>query len=416
MKSLSSLNSAQVQAIANVLTTASTTATSVPNSAGGTTQNPTSTAQASQGASLYAAYCASCHGSLPNSNKLGRTAAQVKTAISSVNAMTSLSSLTSAQIQAIADALANPSATSATPASGGSTPSPTLASTSTTSNQGASLYSTYCASCHGPLASSAKGGRTAAQITSAISGVGIMNSLSSLTTAQIQAIANALVTSTAATPSPASSAGPTPTSSGHAIDGGSLYAIYCSGCHGALATSAKLGRSASQITGAISSVTAMNALSSLTATQVQGIADALANPAAANASNGATPSPSDGATLYAVYCASCHGQFNFSTVAGVSASEISGAIRKTSAMKSLSSLSATQINAISQALSTVSRGTRGDDNIINALPAFSADYQVCSSLLLIIMTVFAFSAVQKDSGKPSTSPYFRARSTRQHDL
>jgi mono/diheme cytochrome c family protein len=57
---------------------------------------------------------------------------------------------------------------------------------------GAAFYTTTCAGCHGPLASSTKRGRSAAQITAAIGSVGSMSGLSSLTTAQIQAIATAL--------------------------------------------------------------------------------------------------------------------------------------------------------------------------------------------------------------------------------
>jgi mono/diheme cytochrome c family protein len=58
---------------------------------------------------------------------------------------------------------------------------------------GASLYAQNCQGCHGPLATSAKHGRTASQIQNAINAVGSMNSrLSNLTPAEIQEIANAL--------------------------------------------------------------------------------------------------------------------------------------------------------------------------------------------------------------------------------
>ncbi len=67
---------------------------------------------------------------------------------------------------------------------------------------GAGLYATYCNSCHGPLATSSKQGATAADIQSAITNVGAMNSLSSLTQQQIQAIAAALSTSPTSTPTP----------------------------------------------------------------------------------------------------------------------------------------------------------------------------------------------------------------------
>ncbi|MCB0385545.1 MAG: c-type cytochrome [Bdellovibrionales bacterium] len=58
---------------------------------------------------------------------------------------------------------------------------------------GTVLYNTYCASCHGVGAASTKRGRSAAQITNAISNIGQMVGLQGqLTPAQIQAIADYL--------------------------------------------------------------------------------------------------------------------------------------------------------------------------------------------------------------------------------
>ena len=57
---------------------------------------------------------------------------------------------------------------------------------------GAVLYATYCAGCHGPLATSTKRGKTAAEISAAIGSVPAMSGLSSLTKEQIAAIASAL--------------------------------------------------------------------------------------------------------------------------------------------------------------------------------------------------------------------------------
>lgn len=70
------------------------------------------------------------------------------------------------------------------------TPTPTPTPTPI---DGVALYGTYCASCHGSLASSSKKGATSAQIQAGISAnMGGMGSLSSLTTAQIDAIAAAI--------------------------------------------------------------------------------------------------------------------------------------------------------------------------------------------------------------------------------
>ncbi len=57
------------------------------------------------GVSLYTNYCASCHGSLTSSTVVARTADKITAAISSVPTMTTLSSLTAMQIQAIATVL-----------------------------------------------------------------------------------------------------------------------------------------------------------------------------------------------------------------------------------------------------------------------------------------------------------------------
>ena len=68
-----------------------------------------------------------------------------------------------------------------------------IVSATTAAFDGVTLYSANCASCHGVLATSAKRGRSASQIQSAISANrGGMRILSALTTAQVQAIADVL--------------------------------------------------------------------------------------------------------------------------------------------------------------------------------------------------------------------------------
>jgi mono/diheme cytochrome c family protein len=162
-------------------------------------------------------------------------------------------SLTMAQLQAIAPFLA-----AVTGSTGGTTPP-----------DGASLYSTTCAGCHGPLATSSKSGATSARIQSAISNnIGGMGSLAnSLTFNQMQLIATALAGSTSGTGTGGSAA----------INGTTLYASDCAGCHGALASSSKLGATVARIQSAISGNTGgMGALSSLDAASIQAIATALA--------------------------------------------------------------------------------------------------------------------------------------------
>ncbi len=215
------------------------------------------------GSALYADNCAACHGALAGSSKAGATAAQIQGAIASVSAMQSFATLSAAEVQAIADALAG----TTTP------PAPAV--------DGAALYTSDCAACHGALASSAKAGATAAQIQGAIAGVSAMQSFATLSAAEVQAIADALA-GTTTPPAPA-------------VDGAALYTSDCAACHGALASSAKAGATAAQIQGAIASVGAMQSFATLSAAEVQAIADALAT---------STP-PTDGGTTPA--CGSCHG-------------------------------------------------------------------------------------------------------------
>lgn len=262
------------------------------------------------GDTLYTNNCSGCHGPLATSAKLGATVAQIQSGISTVNNMKPFSVLTSAQIQAIANALAT------------STPPPPV-------TDGPTLYTDYCASCHGSLATSAKLNATVAQIQTGIGNVSQMSSLSSLSSIQIQAIANALVST--APPS---------------TDGTTLYANNCAGCHGPLATSAKLGATVARIQAGISTVSNMKSLSTLTSAQIQAIANVLAS----------TPMPTDGPSLYAINCASCHGPLATSRVGRSSVSDIQQAIKQKNQMKYLSTLTTTQIQAIAGALANIKGG------------------------------------------------------------
>jgi mono/diheme cytochrome c family protein len=178
------------------------------NLPGGTITPPPPTLD---GAALYTASCATCHGPLATSTKLGATSARIQAAIgANVGGMGSLSTLTSAQVDAIAAALsvtAPPPATctyaystwaactssntqtrtvtSSTPSGCTGTPVLTQACTYV---DGAALYTQYCSGCHG----TSKKGSSASLIQSAIdSNRGGMGSLSFLTPAQIAAISAA---------------------------------------------------------------------------------------------------------------------------------------------------------------------------------------------------------------------------------
>lgn len=226
-----------------------------------------------------------------------------------------------------------------------------------TALDGAALYASNCAGCHGVLASSSKTGATVARIQSAISSnVGGMGSMSSLTPDMIQAISVALggatttaTTTPAGTTTTAGTTTPTATPT-TTIDGAALYAANCAGCHGALASSTKIGITLAQLqTGISSNIGGMGSLSSLSAAQLQAIVTALASPTTA-----VTPAPAPTPTttpapttqtwaLYNQYCSGCHG----TSKQGAAAATIQNAINTNiGGMGSLKSLTAAQISAL----------------------------------------------------------------------
>jgi predicted CxxxxCH...CXXCH cytochrome family protein len=300
MSSADTLTSTDVQAIADALS--------------GTTPPPSTPAD---GPTLYSNNCAGCHSALANTTKPGRTAADIQNAITNnIGNMGYLSTLTAAEVQAIAGALP-----AAPPPNPGTPP------------DGVALYNSECAGCHGPLATTAKPGRTATQIQTAITNnVGNMGYLSTLTAAEIQAIAGAMP---AAPPPPV-----TPPS------GATLYTNNCAGCHGALASTTKPGRTATQIQTAITNnVGNMGYLSTLTAAEVQAIAGAL--PAAPPP----PVTPPSGATLYSNNCAGCHSALASTTKPGRTATQIQTAItNNVGNMGYLSTLTAAEIQAIAGTL------------------------------------------------------------------
>jgi mono/diheme cytochrome c family protein len=273
-------------------------------------------AQVIDGPTLYADNCAGCHKALASSTKGGAILSRIQGAISGdVGGMGYLSTLTSAQLQAIVTALASvtPSAIS----------------------DGPTLYADNCAGCHKTLARSTKGEATLTRIQGAISAnVGGMGYLSTLTSTQLQAIVTAL----------ASVSPPTPPA---ATDGPALYASNCAGCHRALASSTKGGATLTRIQGAISGdVGGMGYLSKLTSVQLQAIVTALAPVS--------PPVISDGPTLYTTYCSSCHKPLASSTKGGTTLASLQAAISaNTGGMGSLSSLTVTQLQAVVTALASI---------------------------------------------------------------
>jgi predicted CxxxxCH...CXXCH cytochrome family protein len=134
------------------------------------------------------------------------------------------------------------------------------------------------------LATTNKPGRTATAVQNAIdNNIGSMGYLDTLTVEEVQAIADALPAAPVVDP-------------GLPPDGPALYTSECAGCHGPLATTNKPGRTATAVQDAIdNNIGSMGYLSSLTAEEVQAIADSL---------------PIDGGPGGPDYsdCTSCHAQ------------------------------------------------------------------------------------------------------------
>lgn len=289
------------------------------------------------GAALYAANCAGCHGSLATSTKAGATTTRTQNAINgNVGGMGYLAAMPATDLAAITTVLTVVTVPVPVPAP---TPAPTPTPTPTVAD-GAALYAANCAGCHGALASSNKIGITISRLQNSInSNIAGMGTLSRLTVSEVQAIVTVLTPSTP-TPTPAPGPAPTPAP----VDGATLYAVKCAGCHGALATSSKAGATAARTQNAISgNIGGMGYLSTLSATDIAAIVAVL--PAAVIPAP--TPTPVDGAALYAANCAGCHGALATSGKAGATAVRTQNAISgNVGGMGYLSTLSATDIAAI----------------------------------------------------------------------
>lgn len=263
----------------------------------------------SQPATLYLVNCADCHGSLEASSKIGTTMPRLKSAIDNdIGDMGSLSSLTAEELQSIVDVL-NPE--------GAPAPIPSPTSTSIPSTNGAALYTTHCASCHGALSVSRKKGTTLIRLQNAIvNDVGNMGYLSTLTSGQLQSIVTALnpiIVPPTPTPTPVPTLTPVPIPT-PVVDGAALYNNNCAACHGALDVSRKKGTTLTRLHNAIvNDVGGMGYLSTLTAAEEQAIVTALIpsstpTPTPTQTSTPVpTPTQTPTPTPTVAKCGSCHG-------------------------------------------------------------------------------------------------------------
>lgn len=370
------LSAAELQAIADYLT--SLTAPPAPVT----------------GQELYDVNCGSCHGFSPDSTKNGADITRINNGIANVPVMASLATtLTPAELQSIADYL-----TSQTPPTGGNDgasiwtnscaachgdPSSKAGATVSRINAGiandavtgmgflantlsandiqlvadylatiappttpSGLYAAYCASCHGVDGSGGISnenviGASANSISSAIVEEPEMQSLSFLTSTELQLISDFLNGDT--TP---------PGGGGGTLDGQALYDTNCGGCHGLSPNSTKNGADITRINDGIATVPAMNSLNQiLTAAELQAIADYLTSLAP-------PPAPTTGQGLYDSFCAACHGAGDNSNKAGATATRIQNGISAVPEMNSLANLlNSTDIQLIADYLATIAPPT-----------------------------------------------------------
>ena len=138
--------------------------------------------QIMEGRALYESKCAACHGNIDTTDLTTSTDfTDIRSAIAvNLGGMRTLATISDADLQMIADAINNPITQNplpAAPAQTGATP------------DGAAIYASRCAACHGAIASSNKIGTTVERVQSAIVGnVGRMGSLSTMTALEVQAV------------------------------------------------------------------------------------------------------------------------------------------------------------------------------------------------------------------------------------
>ncbi len=291
------------------------------------------------GEELYVSKCQVCHGvggtGASAGNIVGRSAAQINSAIANIPSMQSIT-LAAGDAQKMADFLAT------------GTPPPPPPPSAT----GEELYIAKCQACHGVGGAGGSAGnivgRSAAQINSAVANIPSMQFIT-LAAGDAQKMADFLATGTPPPPPPP------------ATTGEEIYIAKCQGCHGVGGSGGSasnvVGKSANQITAAITNIPAMQSIT-LSAADAQAVAEFLAT----GTPPPTQPPPTTGEGIYDLKCGACHGPNGTGgsarAVIGTTAAQITAAIANVPAMQSIS-MTPGETQAVASFLATVARPTDG---------------------------------------------------------
>ncbi|MDF1597850.1 MAG: c-type cytochrome [Acidimicrobiia bacterium] len=256
------------------------------------------------GSALYASKCSACHGSNGGdlvTSTLSHSQLVSATANGTGGGMPPFSgSLTSAEIEAIitfVESIAPPTTTTTAPG----TPPPPPPS-------GAAVYSANCAACHGASGGDLVGrGLTTSQVSAVTkSGTSGMPGFSSkLTTDEITAVSTYVAGLGSATPTTTTTAPGSPPPSG-----ASVWAESCAACHGASGgdlvdhalTDSQLRTVTNNGRGSMPGFSGR-----LSTEQINAVVAYLSALRGDSSTSSADPGGVDGTSLYAKYCAACHG-------------------------------------------------------------------------------------------------------------
>ncbi|SNB44825.1 hypothetical protein [Geobacter sp. DSM 9736] len=334
----------------------------------------TATAAVQAGKTIYDGRCAGCHklGSYDTTGSymdLMGTGNNIEAKFSGSHNGITLAATESRDVRAFIDVnsgiapapAADPTPDAPTsPAPAAGTPQPA------TSTNGKNLYDGRCAGCHklgsydaaGSPELAGKGSAVTTKLAASHMGITLaatdVADIRTFIEANSASPAPAPVVTTPPVPVPVSPQEPasTPTPAPAAPAGKASFDSKCAGCHSFATLSGRGNLVASKFP--VAGAAGHNGIT-LSATEITDIRSYLDAPAAGQPASPSAPAPVvlDGQTLYANYCALCHGSLTRSDIRGESASDTQSAINRNKGgmgTATLKSLTITQLEAIANAL------------------------------------------------------------------